>query len=235
MKRTTVAIVVPNYNYSRYIEGTMRSVFAQTFTDWSMAIVDDCSTDDSLAVARRVACERQDKAIVVESLPEHTGNPGIARNIAAKLTDSTWIVPLDSDDMLEPDYLERTLAEAAAHPDADWVYTDIHYFDGTDFINRVAELDVELLKTRNHLNGTSLISRAMWEALGGHRDTVPFSSDWDFWLRAVYAGYRPAHLREPLFLYRKGHKDSMMAMGGRAAIENAGRQIRENNPEIFHE
>ncbi len=62
----------------------------------------------------------------------------------------------------------------------------------------------------NHLAYCALIRREMWDALGGHDETIPYTCDWDFWKRAVRAGYRSNHVPEPLLHYRK-HPGSMTA------------------------
>ena len=71
-------------------------------------------------------------------------------------------------------------------------------------------LDEERLLGTNHVAYCGLIRRSMWDSLGGHRTGLPLTCDWDFWKRAVKAGYRHEGVSAPLLWYRK-HPDSMTA------------------------
>ena len=109
-----VSVVIPVYNDGAHLRRAVASIVAQTFGGWELLIVDDGSTDDSLAVARSLAA--QDARIgVVEA--EH-GGAAHARNVGTKHARGEWVAVLDSDDYAHASRLERQLAFAAAHPSA---------------------------------------------------------------------------------------------------------------------
>ncbi len=107
-----VSIVVPLYNKADYVAETIRSVLAQTHTDWEMLIVDNGSTDGGADLARAFA----DPRLRIVASPRQ--GPGAARNYGIGLARGEWIQFLDADDWLAPDQLEWQLATAARHPEA---------------------------------------------------------------------------------------------------------------------
>jgi len=107
-----VTVVTPAYNVARYLHETVGSVLRQTFSALELVIVDDGSTDDTLAVARRLAAT--DARIRVVATPN--GGPASARNTALRSARGEFVALLDSDDLLMPDYLAKQLAVFKAHP-----------------------------------------------------------------------------------------------------------------------
>lgn len=101
-----VSIVTPNFNCSQFIESTIRSVQAQTYQNWEMLIQDDCSTDDSLQKAMKMAVN--DPRIKVEGNPVNLG-AAVTRNNAIRRSKGVWLAFLDSDDLWLPDKLEKQL------------------------------------------------------------------------------------------------------------------------------
>lgn len=102
-----VSVVMPAYNCGRYIAQAIQSVIGQTVVDWELQIVDDCSTDDTQAVVQRLAA--QDARIHYTRLAQN-GGPAAARNQALRRAAGRYVAFLDSDDLWEPDKLERQIA-----------------------------------------------------------------------------------------------------------------------------
>jgi glycosyltransferase involved in cell wall biosynthesis len=109
----TVSIVTPLYNKAAYIADTIGSVLSQTYPDWEMLVVDNGSTDGSWEKAQAF----QDSRIRFLQSPKQ--GPGAARNYGLTHARGEWIQFLDADDLLEPDYLEKQLAAAQQHPEAE--------------------------------------------------------------------------------------------------------------------
>ena len=99
-----VSIITPTYNCGRFIAETIESVLAQTYRNWEMIIVDDCSTDDTSEVVGRYS----DSRIRYHCLDRNSG-ASVARNTALKMARGRWIAFLDSDDLWLPDKLERQI------------------------------------------------------------------------------------------------------------------------------
>ena len=101
-----ISIITPSYNCKKFFKSTFDSVLSQTFKDWEWVIVDDCSTDDSYEYIKELA--KGDPRIVVLQTPKNGGS-AVARNIALKHATGRYITFLDSDDLLDSNYLEEQL------------------------------------------------------------------------------------------------------------------------------
>ncbi len=99
-----VSVIMPCYNMEAYIENSIRSVFAQTYTDWELIVVDDASKDRSCEIVQRLMAE--DPRVRLVSL-EQNGGITNARNTALSHAKGRYIAFLDSDDQWLPEKLER--------------------------------------------------------------------------------------------------------------------------------
>lgn len=98
-----VSVITPLYNCSDFLEKTIQSVLSQTYKNWEMFMVDDCSKDDSLEIAQRYSA--QDERIKVFQLEQNSG-AAVARNTAIEAATGRFIAFLDSDDLWQPEKLE---------------------------------------------------------------------------------------------------------------------------------
>lgn len=98
-----ISVIIPAYNAQVYLRECLESVLAQTFTDWECLIVDDGSTDSTLAIAREYA----DTDSRVRVLTKHNGGLADARNFGLQRVNGEWVTFVDSDDMLYPTALSR--------------------------------------------------------------------------------------------------------------------------------
>ncbi len=102
-----VSIIMPNYNCDRFIEETINSVLAQTYCNWELLIVDDCSSDRSIEIINSYcAIDERIKLFVNDT------NKGAAasRNLALREASGEWIAFLDSDDIWLPQKLEKQIS-----------------------------------------------------------------------------------------------------------------------------
>ena len=100
-----VSIVMPNYNGGKYLKETIDSVLSQTFDNWELLFVDDCSTDNSLEIVRSYADER------IRIFQNETNRgAAVSRNRAIEAANGRWIAFLDSDDLWLPEKLEKQVA-----------------------------------------------------------------------------------------------------------------------------
>ena len=102
-----VSIVMPSYNSERFIAESIKSVQSQTYGDWELLVVDDCSADGTVAVVEAMA--KEDRRIHVFSNERNSG-AACSRNRALREAKGDWVAFLDSDDLWDPEKLERQLA-----------------------------------------------------------------------------------------------------------------------------
>ena len=101
-----VSIIMPTYNCGRFIADSIKSVQAQTYKNWELLIVDDCSLDNTLDIVKKI--QITDKRIRLFQNKDNSG-AAVSRNVALKEAKGRWIAFLDSDDLWEPLKLERQI------------------------------------------------------------------------------------------------------------------------------
>ena len=100
-----VSIVMPAYNVGDYIDESIRSVQAQTYTNWELLIVDDCSTDDTVDKIKAFMGDTRIKVLQ----NERNSGAAISRNYALREASGKWVAFLDADDVWLPEKLEQQL------------------------------------------------------------------------------------------------------------------------------
>lgn len=117
-----ISIITPCYNAEKYLERAIDSVLAQTYHDWEMLIVDDCSSDASADIIN--VYSRKDDRIRYFKTDNPSGSPTLPRNIGIENAKGRYIAFLDSDDLWLPCKLERQMAVLNGHKEAAVVYSD---------------------------------------------------------------------------------------------------------------
>lgn len=198
----TVSIVTPVYNSEKLISETIQSVLNQTYEDFEMILIDDCSTDDSKMVIKNYC--NKDKRIKYYKLDENSG-PAVARNKGIELAIGRYICFLDSDDLWTDTKLEEQLA-FMKKKDIGFSFTSYSLIneEGND-LNKIVkvpkEIDYEGL-LKNTIIGclTVIIDR---EKTGDFRmPLVRAGQDTATWLSILRKGYIAYGLEKPLGKYR---------------------------------
>ena len=121
-----VSVVIPLYNSEKFIGECLDSLRAQTFKDFEVIVIDDCSTDNSVNIVEEYA-PKFDGRLILSKTEKNSGGGGyVPRNIGIKLASGEYICFLDADDYLSSTALE-TLYNAAKRYDAEVVYTASYY------------------------------------------------------------------------------------------------------------
>jgi hypothetical protein len=126
-----VSVVIALFNKGPFVAETVRSVLSQTMTDWEMIVVDNGSTDDGPETVRRFADPRI-RLISIEGR-----GPAVARNSGLRLATGEWVLFLDADDLIEPDFLSEQLAVADTRPGADVIVSRWQNFTDGDPLRRI--------------------------------------------------------------------------------------------------
>lgn len=101
-----VSIIMPSYNTAKYIKESIESVISQTYVNWELIIVDDCSTDNTDDVVKQFLSDTRIKYLKNET----NSGAAVSRNRAIKEAQGRWIAFLDSDDLWSPEKLEKQIA-----------------------------------------------------------------------------------------------------------------------------
>lgn len=226
-----VSVVMAARDAERTLRESVESLLAQTYPQWELIIVDDGSSDDTATVAQRL-CAQDGRIRYL--FQEHAG-ASQARNRGLTQARGEWLLFLDSDDTVAPEYLEVMLA-AAREQIADVVvcgYARIVGPDGAAFecprqpISRDGCAEVAA-KAHFPLHA-AIARREVIERVGGFEPSLEACEDWDLWLKVAGHGAAFATVPRCLALYRNSPQslsksfEKMM----RGAHEVLGRQKRE--------
>lgn len=200
-----VSVIIPAYNAERTLGAALSSVLTQTYAHIEIVVCSDGSTDATEAIASaygdRVRLIRQDNAGVAA-----------ARNTAMAAATGELFALLDADDLWLPDYLRRMVATWRAAGGGRRLVTATAYFltaAGIPPRRRVIHDAVPPARQRMRalegpfVTGFAMFPRSLYAELGGFDVSLRTAEDYDFWVRAVFAGYEVCFQMEPQALYRR--------------------------------
>lgn len=194
-RRPRVSVVIPCYNYARFLAAAVGSVTSQTDVDVDVLIIDDCSTDGTRQLAESLA-EEDDRITVVV----HGSNKGhiATYNEGIAWAEGDYVVLLSADDLLTPGSLARATALLEAHPSVGFVYGSAVLFEGEplppardtddgwtiwrgrDWIEERCEVG------ENDASSPEVVMRtSIQHQIGEYRAELPHSADMELWLRAA--------------------------------------------------
>ncbi|QNF34989.1 glycosyltransferase [Adhaeribacter swui] len=195
----TISIIIPCFNYGKFISKTLDCLLEQTFTDWECIIVDDGSTDNSSAVIKSYGENDHRFRYLYQT------NKGLssARNSGILESKGIYIQLLDADDLIEICKLEVHNKFLNDNPEVDIVYSSVRYFR-TDFpqerlysMNRInkywmpnvsgsgKEVINHLIENNIFASNCPLIRKSVFSKAGYFNESYKFLEDWEFWLRCA--------------------------------------------------
>ncbi|WP_246704742.1 glycosyltransferase family 2 protein [Rhizobium sp. P32RR-XVIII] len=196
MMEATVAVVIPYYNGSRYIERSVASVYAQTLKPSELVVVDDGSTAEEASKLDEIAFR-----MGFTVLRKENGGQGSARNYGVAHTQSQFICFLDQDDFFIEYHIEVLLdAVPWTDPQFGWVYGDVSRASDDGKITRAAIVKDSSKHPKRNLNdliardlfvlpSAALINRQAFEGVGGFDSQFTGYEDDDLFLRIFKGGY----------------------------------------------
>ncbi len=207
VSRVKVSVIIPAYNSAGFIRDTLESVFAQTYTDYEVLVINDGSSDTpDLEVA---LAPYRDRIIYLQR--EH-GGPGAARNTGMRHARGEVLAFLDSDDLWFPDHLKRQMAFLEAHPALDLVYADVLQFGESSYAGLTymqtapskgpVNLEALLADDCSVATSSTVVRKEAVLAVGLFDETLIISEDFDLWLRLALHGFRLGYQREVLAAHR---------------------------------
>jgi len=203
-----ISVVIATYNRARLLAETVDSVLKQRFQDFELIVVDDGSSDET----PQVLAGYGDR---LRWFHQSNRGPSAARNLGAREARAPWIAIQDSDDLSAPNHLEVLHGAARLFPDSAMIFANGRYLGGPEHHRDQiipAKKSAAMAARGVHLHDVfdksivrlqaSLISRAAYDALGGHDESLRICMDLDLALR-LFMNYPMKYLDESVFYYRK--------------------------------
>jgi glycosyltransferase involved in cell wall biosynthesis len=225
-----VSVIIPAYNTASMIAETLESVFAQTYRDYEVVVINDDSPDTP--ELEQVLQPFQERIIYIRK--ERNEGLAAARNTGIQAARGELIALLDSDDAWEPNYLEVQVGELDRNPTADIVYPDgIIFGSGSGVGRRIMEMS----PSRGEVTFTSLVNeqccvvvsvlarRSALERAGLFDGNLRSCEDFDMWLRCVKSGSRIIYHNQPLLRYRR--RDDSLSSSAVWMLRNGAMVLRK--------
>lgn len=196
--RPLVSVIIPVYNLGRYVEECVTSVLKSTYSPLEVILVDDGSTDDSLAIITRIAATNH--SVTATSQP----NSGVsrARNHAIHLAKGELILPVDADDKIASSFIEHAVQQFIDRPDVMVVTAHGEFFGDRTGVWKLPPFDLHLLARRNIISACAMYRKSDWERAGGYCEHINGREDWDYWIALLKDGGIVVTLDEVGFYYR---------------------------------
>lgn len=207
MRQPLISIVLPVFNGGHYLTQAIEGCLGQTYDKLELIIVDDCSTDNSLAVAGSYC--RTDTRVKVLRHSQNKKLPA-ALNSGFAMASGEFLTWTSHDNIYAKNALETLSAYLAEHPEVGLVYSDFCFIDQEGVVTEdVNLLSPDHLIFSNVVGASFLYRRAVQERIGKYDENLFLAEDYDYWLRAS-RHFRLTHISDKLYYYRK-HEATLTA------------------------
>lgn len=221
-----VSIIIPCYNYGRYLREAIESALNQTYQPLGITVINDGSQDNTQDVASECASKYGIKFVNNKHQGlAHTLNPAI------RTATSEYVMKLDADDKLDPYYVEKTLKVLLENLSISFIYTNVRFFGKEERIVQHSDYNLPLLKRMNYIHGSVLMRRSHFLQTGGFDPALSFLEDWDLWLSFAEKGFYGKLLPEPLLLWRRHGKSRNLVSLGISKLTT--KKIQRKHPSLF--
>lgn len=159
--KNLITIGIPFYNDEKYLDLAIKSVFAQTYTDWKLILMDDGSTDKSLEIAKKY---KDDHRVTIYSDGENRQLP-FRLNQIASLTTTKYLARMDSDDIMHPKRIQTQIKILEDNPEIDVLGTNAYSIDADNQINgikRKINLEETILVSCTSFIHPSIMGKTEW-------------------------------------------------------------------------
>lgn len=197
-----VSVITPCFNHGRVLRECVDSIRAQTYSAVEMIVVDDCSTD---ADTRDYFDELDAEDSVQVLRMRRNSGPSAARNYGVSRAAGRYLLPVDADNLLLPDAIERLVMQIQAA--GEWVgfiYQNPQYFGNREDYFEAPTHNPWLLTRQNYIDTCALIDREVFDLEVSYGEDIVFGhEDWDFFLQLAARGVHGEPARGKTLLYRK--------------------------------
>jgi glycosyltransferase involved in cell wall biosynthesis len=197
-----VSVITPCFNHGRVLRECVDAIRAQTYPEVEMIVIDDCSTDADT----RAYFDELDADGAVEVLRmRRNGGPSAARNRGISRATGRYLLPVDADNLLLPDAIERLVMQIqAAGERVGFIYQNSQYFGNREDYFEAPVYNPWLLTRQNYIDTCALIDRDVFDLGVSYGEDIVFGhEDWDFFLQLAARGVYGEPARGKTLLYRK--------------------------------
>jgi len=220
---TSISVIVPCYNYGKYLHETLESILSQSVAPLEVIVVSDGAIDNSVEVAKRFP---------VKIIEKENGGLSSARNAGIKVAEGKFIMSVDSDDILRPDCLKEHIKLA---DEKSIVTCGLMAFGSENYTARPQKATIDILLKTNVIYSNTLFPKKAWEDAGGFDESEIMRLGWEdreFWLRVIGAGYE-SKIGDYVGLLWRRHPQTMSDTTANPNHEKLQNYIYEKNKHLI--
>jgi len=202
-----VSVVIPIYNYGVQFEKTLQSVFDSTYKNFEIIIVDDGSNDEYVKLKLDSLHGHSNITVISQ---ENSG-PSSARNNGIKNSNGDFILPLDADDTIHPEYIQNCVNILKNNKNISPVYCDTNHIGELQGVEQRPEWSIDRLIQGPFIVNCSMFHKESFDKCGGYDETLKGWEDYDLWIRMGKNGYTGKRIPKPLFNYFHHENDGTVS------------------------
>lgn len=217
-----ITVAIPFYNAERYLLDAIRSVFAQTYREWELILIDDGSTDRSLEIANSINDPR------VRVVSDGKNKKLASRlNEATKLAKYEYIARMDADDLMVPDRLQIQYDILMSNPQYDLVTSGIYSVlndltivgkRGSAYWGATFE---EIISRKKGITHAAILARRSWYERNKYDEKLTIAQDLELWVRtSLKKDLKVISLSNPLYIYREENNVLLNKLLRAYSVEN---------------
>ena len=193
-----VSIVLPTFNGEKYIASAINSVLAQSYENWELIIVNDCSTDDTAKIILEFV-ERDNRIKIFNN--ENNLRLPKSLNFGFSKTKGQYLTWVSDDNVLEPFFISKMVAEIK-NKKCDFVYSNYYQINSEDeVIRKIHVLDKEYILDSNVVGASFMYTREVYNKVGEYDEQLFLMEDYDYWIR-VCMHFDICKINDFLYKYR---------------------------------
>ena len=179
-----VSVIIPIYNMQAYLSETIESVLASAYPNFEVILLDDGSTDNSKDIALKYVA----KDARLKFFDQPNGGSSKARNHAIEVSQGEYILPVDADNLISPDYIDKAVAILEHESNVKIVYCEAVFFGDKKGPWKLPHYSLGLLARKNLMDNCAMYRRSDWAKAGGYCEDILGREDWDFWISMLKTG-----------------------------------------------
>ena len=206
----SVSIVLPTYNGEKYLRESVESIINQTYQDWELIIVNDCSTDNTREIALKYV-NQDDRIMLIDNDPNQRLPQSL--NIGFKKTSGNLLTWTSDDNRMKSCMLETMVNCFQKDRELDFLYGDIIPIDSKGKIMTQCGYingEIDDIYVGNPISACFMYTRNVYQHIGDYNKDAFLAEDYEYWVRIYEAGFKMQHIREKLYYYRI-HEESLTA------------------------
>lgn len=206
MKTNLVSIVIPCYNNEKTILETIESAINQTYQYIEIVVVNDGSTDNSDNIIRKIVATNKN----VNYIKHENSGPSNSRNKGLLASNGSYLVFVDGDDLIYPEFIEKYVSEFIKNPQTKLVYSKAEYFGDKKGEWILKDYSRKTFIGENCIPIFAMVRREDFIEAGMFDTKLNYLEDWDLWITILKSNDTVYKIPEILYRYRKVKKSGSL-------------------------